>query len=265
MARERDLPPLIDFGDAVDNIEQAVDVDADADDGDGRTDALGDPNTGVDAADHIASLREDLDRLEDRGDEQGREGVLDDIDATVLSLREALGEDSEADQYAEGIQNRIQQYRTNREAGSGTLTLSSAGLERNGAAVDVSSQRGEAVALRGTLINGGADADAVVVLTFYGEDGRVRRTVESYQHDVGADEQRDLDATVHVPDGAAYYAVRAVDADDERIIAGDEPVPDGLDDEAAAGTDAGTSDDEEGNDEPPASERSAEEITDGRN
>ncbi len=262
MARERDLPPLVDFGDAVDNIERAVD--ADADDGDDRTDALGDPNTGVDVADHVASLREDLDRLEDRGDEQGREGVLDDIDDTVLSLREALDEDSEADRYAEGIQNRIQQYRTNREAGSGTLTLSSAGLERNGTAVDVSSQRGEAVALRGTLTNGGADADAVVVLTFYGEDGRVRRTVESYQHDVGADEQRDLDATVYVPDGAAYYAVRAVDADDGRIIAGDEPVPDGLDEEAAAGTDAGTPEEEE-NDEPPASERSAEEITDGRN
>lgn len=272
MSRERDLPPLIDFDDAVDNIERSVDS---ADDSD-------DPSVGADVSDHLEELRADLDRLEER-DEGSREGILDDIGNTVLSLRADLDEGSEADRYAEGIQNRIQQYRANREAGSGTLTLSRAALEINDAPVNVAQQAGETVALRGTLVNGGERADALAVLTFYDENGRVLRTVESYHHGVDGDEQRDIDTTVYVPETAAYYAVRAVDADDSRTIAGDEPAPDELDREEAAGAEGGSETDaasdsgsdadsepatdawDEDDDDRPASERSAEEITDGGN
>ncbi|WP_254535087.1 hypothetical protein [Halomarina litorea] len=250
MAREHDLPPLVDFGDAIDNIEREVDTDDRGGD---------DPDVGVDVSEHVARLREQLDRLKERGDQQSREGVLDDIDNTVLSLREALEEGSTADQYAQGIQNRIQQYRTNREAGSETLTLSRVRLEHNGVAIDVADKQGETAVLRGTLVNGGDDSDALVVLSFYDEGGAVCRTVEHYQRALAADEQRDVECTVYVPPTAAHYAVRAMDTADGRALSGAEPVPDELARERAE-------DDDEGPDDGrPASERSAEEITDDQN
>jgi len=70
MARERDLPPLVDFGASIDRMEEA---DADVDG-------------------HIDDLREGLDRLEER-DGQERESVLDDVDDTLLSLRERVDDE----------------------------------------------------------------------------------------------------------------------------------------------------------------------------
>jgi hypothetical protein len=247
MARERDLPPLVDFGDSIDGIAQSTDRDVE---------------------DDIEALREDLDRLEDRDDVQTREGILDNIDNTLRSLRGTLDEDGEADQYAEGIQNRIQQYRANRDADSGTFSIDQAGIEVDGVEVDVNRHRGETAALAGRIVNAGTDADAATILTFYDERGRVCRTVEHHERDLGTDEQRDLEVPVYLPTAASYYAVRTVAAADSRSLAGEEPVPEAVDREERPGRTAADPDeadlDEEDDGERPASERSAEEITDGR-
>jgi hypothetical protein len=203
MARERDLPPLVDFGASIDRIEEEADADVEG---------------------HIDDLREGLDRLEER-DDQERESVLDDVDDTLLSLRERV-DDEDADSSAEGIQNRIRQYRDNRGSEGNVLSLSNARLERAGESVEPEDVAAETVQLRGTLVNGGA-GDGALYLAFYDGEGRLSRTVESRQYDLEAGEHREFDRTVYVPADADSYVLATLDAADSSVSA----VPTALDGE----------------------------------
>lgn len=218
MARERDLPPLIDFGASIDRIEEEADADVEG---------------------HIDDLREGLDRLEER-DDQERESVLDDVDDTLLSLRERV-DDRDADSSAEGIQNRIQQYRDDRSSEGNVLSLSNARLERDGESVEPEDVAAETVQLRGTLVNGGGAGDSALYLAFYDGEGRLSRTVESRQYDLEAGEHREFDRTVYVPADADSYVVATLDAADSSVSA----VPTALDGEGeSAAREADASEDD---------------------
>ncbi|MFC5972787.1 hypothetical protein ACFPYI_15730 [Halomarina salina] len=211
---EGQLPPLLDVRDALDDIEREADADV---------------------SDDVDAIRADLDRLAEH--DEASDSVVSDVEDDVLALRERLSGD--ADMYAEAVENRIRQYRTSRQSASDTVDIADPRLARNGTAVDLERQRGETVDVEGVLVNQGESRAATVLTAFHDDDGTVSRTVESRAYDLDAGEKRDVSLTVFVPDDAAYYAVSAVDADDPRTVAGDEPEPDTLerDRREAAATD----------------------------
>lgn len=199
-----DLPPVIDVRDALSDIEASADADVSGE---------------------VETIRASLAELAGR-ERAGQQSVLDDIDGHVLAMREDLAGD--ADRRAEAIQNRIRTYRNTLREASETLSLSGAELTDRDRRIDVSTHGGGTATLGGTLVNGGSARATVVSLVFHDTDGEPMRTVESREVGLDPDEHRDVEWTVYVPDGAAYYTTAALDADDPRSVS----------DEAAGGVDS---------------------------
>jgi len=245
---DRELPPLIDVRDTLDDIEREADADV---------------------SDDLDAIRASLDRLADR--DRSGETILDDIEDDVLAMRERLSGD--ADWYAEAVENRVRQYRTARDSASDTLTVAEPRLARNGTAVTLDAGRGDpgrsgdpsrggdAVDVEGVLVNQGDDRRATMQVVFYDGDGTTLRKVESGPVDLASGARHDVSLTVHVPEDAAYHDVRALDGSDPRSIDGDEPTPDELERERrradADDEDGATGRNEDG-------ERSARENAGGR-
>lgn len=197
------LPPLIDVRDTLDRIGREADEDV---------------------SDDLDAIRANLDRL--AGREEASDSVVSDLEDDVLALRERLSGD--ADMYAEGVENRLRQYRTARADSSDTLDVADPRLTRNGATVDLDRQRGETVDVEGVVVNQGDARTVTVLVVFYDQSGTVARKVESRAYDLDAGGRHEVSFPIHVPTDASYYAVSAVDADDPRSIDGGEPTPDTL-------------------------------------
>jgi hypothetical protein len=190
---ERNLPPLLAMSDELDRLERKADADVRAELDEVRT-----------RLDEYASRERGDERRED-----GRDSLLDDVDNTLLGLRERLSGD--ADRQAEALQNRVRQFRDSRAGSSDTLSLAEPRLESRGSVVDVGDHGGRQVDLVTTLVNTGEAGDGVVRVGFYGDDGTLDRRVELHESAVEAGERRDVGATVTVPDGATHYDVSVVD------------------------------------------------------
>ncbi|MFC7175643.1 hypothetical protein [Halosegnis marinus] len=65
----------------------------------------------------------------------------------------------------------------------------------------------------------------MVSIAFYDDRDRAVWKVESRLFEVDPGERRDLDLTVYIPEGAAYYAVGAFEPDDPAAVGGDAPTP----------------------------------------
>ncbi|WP_089823527.1 hypothetical protein [Halogranum amylolyticum] len=191
---ERNLPPLLAMSDELDRLERKADADVRAELDEVRT-----------RLDEYASRERGDERRED-----GRDSLLDDVDNTLLRLRERLSGD--ADRQAEALQNRVRQFRDSRAGSSDTLSLAEPRLESGGTVVDVGDHGGRQVDLVTTLVNAGEAGDGVVRVGFYGDDGTLDRRVDLHESAVDAGERRDVTATVIVPDGATHYDVSVVDA-----------------------------------------------------
>lgn len=200
-----DLPPVLAFADVLDRIERATDDDA--------------------AQEWLAEVREGQVALAERPPAR-RESAVADLENVVESLRTHLADGSDADWWAETVQNRLRTYRRTEAAASDTLSLSRPRLETDGQPVDVATDTGEAT-LTGTLVNGGERADATIQLAFYDEDGRPVWIVESRQFGLDPGERRGFELTVYVPEEVAYYATAALDVNDPQAVAGDAPTTDG--------------------------------------
>lgn len=199
---ERDLPPVIDIRDALDEIETG---------------------TERDVSGEIDSIRESLAEFSER-DRAGQDSLLSDIERQIVSLREYLTDDT--DRRAEGILNRIQIYRNTTVDESVTFSLSNPTLlDAEGNVVDVTDHRGEVATFDGTLVNGGDARDAVAVLTIYAKDGDAAKTIETRTVSLGPDEQDSIEQPIYIPENAAYYAAAAFDAADTRAIDEGRPEP----------------------------------------
>lgn len=195
---ERNLPPLLAMSDELDRLERKADADVRAE---------------------LDEVRARLDEYasRERGDERredGRDSLLDDVDNTLLGLRERLSGD--ADRQAEALQNRVRQFRDSRAGSSDTLSLAEPRLESEESVVDAGDagdHDGRQVDLVTTLVNAGETADGVVRVGFYGDDGRLDRRVDIHESAVEAGERRDVGATVTVPEDATHYDVSVVDGE----------------------------------------------------
>lgn len=191
-----ELPPIIDVREMLDRIER----DAGNDD---------------EVPAYLDEIRDLLAAYGDR-DRGARASLVDDIDGSVLAMREYLDDGSDADRWAEGIQNRFRIYRESLREASESLHLSGAALHRDGDDVDgaAAAHQGEEVTLAGTLVNQGDARDGVLRLVFYDDDHTATWKVESREFDVDAGERRAFEEQVYVPEDAAYYDVTALDATD---------------------------------------------------
>lgn len=230
------LPPLVDVRDALDDVEREADADVD---------------------DELDAIHSNLDRL--AGRVAASDSVVSDIEDDVLAMRERLSGD--ADMYAEGVENRIRQYRTSRSNASDAVDLADPRLTRNGAVVDIERQRGERVEVEGVLVNQGEAREATVLTVFHADDGTVAQKVESRPYDLTPGDRRDVSMSVLVPEDAAYYAVSALDVDDSRAIEGGQPTSETLEHERR---EAAQTDDEEGKGRNETGEYSAEENAGSR-
>jgi hypothetical protein len=192
---DRTLPPLLAMSDELDRLERKADADV---------------------GDELDEVRSRLDEYaaRERGDERdsdGRDSLLDDVDETLLRLRERLS--GEADRQAEALQNRIQQFRNARSGSSDTLSLSDPRLVDGESRIDVAEYGGRQVDVVATLVNAGETGEGVVRVGFFDEDGTLARRVDHVEEAVDAGEQRDVTTTVTVPDGVTHYDVSVVDGD----------------------------------------------------
>jgi hypothetical protein len=87
---DRDLPRLLDVRDDIDRIERAADADV---------------------SDRLDQIRARLGRFEEREDvDPNADSLATDVESAVTAMRTSL--DGEADEYAESIQNRVEQYQS---------------------------------------------------------------------------------------------------------------------------------------------------------
>jgi len=200
MSTQQQLPPIIDFGDALDRVES-------------RTDD-------AEAHGYIDEIRDGLDELAAR-DPDSRETQIQELEHLIDSL--LMYVDDDAEMWTKTIQNRFANYRHARRESSRTLHIANGRLERDDELADITTV-GEAT-LRGQLINNGERSDAMVSLAFYDEYDRAIWKVESREFEVGPGEKRTLDLDIYIPDGASYYAVAALEPADPATVAADAPTP----------------------------------------
>ena len=200
MGTQRQLPPIIDFGDALDRVES-------------RTDD-------AEAHGYIDEIRDGIGELAAR-DPDSRETQIQELEHLIDSL--LMYVDDDAEMWTKTIQNRFANYRHARRESSRTLHVANGRLERDGELADITAV-GEA-ALRGQLINNGERSDAMVSLAFYDERDRAIWKVESREFEIAPGEKRTLDLDIYIPDGASYYAVAALEPSDPATVAADAPTP----------------------------------------
>ncbi|MFC4359165.1 hypothetical protein ACFO0N_14555 [Halobium salinum] len=189
MPEQRDLPPILDFDDELDRLEREADADV---------------------SDDLDELRTRLDEMAERaanGEEVG--SLVSDAETDLYALRERLSGD--ADRQAEAILNRLEIYEDSQAERSETLSVADARFEQGGREVDFADHRGEPLTFAGTLTNAGDMGHARVRLSFYGHDDRTVRVVEVPEREVEADEKREVEVEVLVPESVEYYDVTVVD------------------------------------------------------
>ncbi len=196
IVRPEDLPPLLDFEQALDRIRPHVESGA--------------------AADQFELIEHEYERLKRRGAE-GRHPIVSDIANHLSGLRERLPRDSPARRWVDSMDNRVSMYLRSGYRPSDTLHL--VGVELlgpDGEPTDVTELREQAARIRATVVNGGERSGAVAIVTFRHENGVLLRSVDLSMGYVGAGERKTLDTTVYVPSIASSFEVRAAAPEDGR-------------------------------------------------
>jgi hypothetical protein len=197
-----DLPPTLDFRNALDEIEARSESDVED-----TTDSI---------RDRLAAFAE--------SDRAGRESLLSDIDRLTIDLESQVS--GKAARRTEGIRNQIDAYRESDSDAPTELSLSGASLlDSAGEALDLAASEGTIASLRGTLVNGGEERGVVVMCAFYDDSGNPLRTVESPVHRLSPGEKRDVTIELYVPNDAARYGVVALDAAGSPAIGDARPTP----------------------------------------
>jgi hypothetical protein len=195
-----DLPPTLDFRNALDEIEARADADV---------------------SEQTDTIRDRLAEFAER-DGAGRESLLSDIDRLTVDLESQLS--GKAARRAEGIRNQIDAYREDDTAAE--LSLSGASLlDDRGEIMDLPADGGALAVLDGTLVNGGAERGVVAMCSFYDDGGEALRAVESRVYELGPGEKRDVAIDLYVPGEATRYGAVALDASGSRAIGDAKPAP----------------------------------------
>jgi hypothetical protein len=196
VVRPEDLPPLLDFEQALSRIRPHLDGGA--------------------AAEQFALIEEEYERLKGRGAE-GRHPIVSDMANHLAGLRERLPRDSPARKWVDSMDNRVSMYLRSGHRPSDTLHLVGVQLlDENGDPAEVTDLRERAARIRATVVNGGERSGAVAIVTFRHENGVLLRSVDLSMGYVGAGERKTLDTTVYVPSIAASFEVRAAAPEDGR-------------------------------------------------
>lgn len=196
IVRPEDLPPLLDFEQALDRVRPHVDSGP--------------------AADQFELIEREYERLKKRGAE-GRHPIVSDIANHLSGLRERLPPDSPARRWVDSMDNRVSMYLRSGYRPSDTLHL--VGVELlgpDGEPAEVTELREQAARIRATVVNGGERSGAVAIVTFRHENGVLLRSVDLSMGYVGAGERKTLDTTVYVPSIASSFEVRAAAPEDGR-------------------------------------------------
>jgi hypothetical protein len=197
-----DLPPTLDFRNALDEIEA-------------RTDA--------DVSEITDEIRAKLEEFAER-DGAGRESLLSDIDRLTVDLESRSS--GNAARRAEGIRNQIDAYRESDAGDAAELSLSGARLvDGNGSEVDLTASDGALAVLRGTLVNGGPERRVVTMCSFYDDSGNPLQTIESRVYELDPGEKRDVAIDLYAPARATRYGAAALDASGSRAIGDAKPTP----------------------------------------
>ena len=195
---EDDLPPLLQFGDAIRRIEK------------GLTAEYGE----------FDRLRREYDALTATG-QSNRPSLVSSIRYAVTGLETQVhAREDEADaeriqKWLDSINNRADQYLATRSNTSGTLHISGFGFERGGESPPVAEMQGEEVGVRATVVNQGEASGAVITVDFYPADEDVLlRSVDLSVGHLPAGGSDSIDTTVHVPSIAESYEARVSDPRD---------------------------------------------------
>jgi hypothetical protein len=196
IVRPEDLPPLLDFEQALSRIRPHLDSGA--------------------AAEQFALIEDEYERLKGRGAE-GRHPIVSDMANHLAGLRERLPRDSPARKWVDSMDNRVSMYLRSGHRPSDTLHLVGVQLlDGNGDPAEVTDLREKAARIRATVVNGGERSGAVAIVTFRHENGVLLRSVDLSMGYVGAGERKTLDTTVYVPSIASSFEVRAAAPEDGR-------------------------------------------------
>ena len=197
-----DLPPTLDFRDALDEIEARSESDVEE-----ETDTI---------RNRLAAFAE--------GNRAGRGSLLSDIDRLTVDLETQVS--GRAARRAEGIRNQIDAYRESEGEAAAELSFSGVKLvDSAGEAIDLAAGDGGSARLQGTLVNGGGERGVVAMCAFEDDAGNPLRTVESRPYELGAGEKRDVAIDLHVPNDAGQYAVVALDATGSLAVGDARPTP----------------------------------------
>lgn len=196
-----DGPPIVAVEDDLRAIERAVE---------------GDPETAV------AQAREKLAAFDAR-EAGGQVSLLDDVETFLLRAQEQVT--GEPERCIAAVRNRLGIYRDALSRTDEDLAVIDSHLRSTDEAVgdstsdewDLSALHGRDAELVATVLNAGADRRVVLVVGFYDESGDELREVTTEAVPLEADEQRVIDVDVTVPEGTAYYAATALDADRETV------------------------------------------------
>jgi cytochrome c oxidase subunit 1 len=195
---EDDLPPLLQFGDAIRRIEE------------GLSGEYGE----------FDRLREEYDAMTRRG-QSNRPSLVSSIRYAVTGLETQIhAREDEADaeriqKWLDSINNRADQYLATRSNTSGTLHISGFAFDRDGESPPVAEMQGEEVGVRATVVNQGEASGAVITVDFYPADEDVLlRSVDLSVGHLPAGGSDSIDTTVHVPSIAESYEARVSDPRD---------------------------------------------------
>jgi hypothetical protein len=196
IVRPEDLPPLLDFEQALSRIRPHLDGGA--------------------ATEQFALIEREYERLKGRGAE-GRHPIVSDMANHLAGLRERLPRDSPARKWVDSMDNRVSMYLRSGHRPSDTLHLVGVQLlDENGDPTEVTELRERAARIRATVVNGGERSGAVAIVTFRHENGVLLRSVDLSMGYIGAGERKTLDTTVYVPSIASSFEVRAAAPEDGR-------------------------------------------------
>jgi hypothetical protein len=191
---EEDMPPLLQFEQALDKIEAAVD----------------------DLPPSFMELREAYEKLRAAG--ENRNSRVSDFNARLSAVEEDLPETRAVTRWIDSMENRIDLYLDSRRRLSSTLHLSGAKLfDDDGDATSIGDLQSETATLRVTVANGGDRAAAVARVEFYNDqegDRILVRADELPMGAVGPGDTKTMETRVYVPSIATSFDVIMMDPRD---------------------------------------------------
>lgn len=174
-----------------------------------QTDVDGDAETA------IADARERLAEFDARN-ATSQEALLEDGESLLLRAEERV--DGELARRLEAIRNRIRIYRERMSETVEDLAVIDTTLRVEGAEErDASALAGRTVDLIATVVNGGTDRRVLLAVGFYDENDEEIDEIATDEVRFEADEQSPMEVEIAVPEGAAYYAVSALDAETQTV------------------------------------------------